>query len=182
MIYYNTRVEMIADVGGHGAEIGVQRGAFSEQILPHVASLALIDAWNSDICDPRDPARSTQGGHEENYRVVCDRFDFEPKARIIRASSVDAAMGFRLRSLDWVYLDAGHDYGSMLADLSAWAPIVRDCIMGHDYRDDDTAIRMGFGVVEAVARFCDTHGWELVALTRDEWPSYKLVRRAECLR
>lgn len=177
MIYYETRLDMIAATGGHGAEIGVQRGVFSEQILPHVASLALIDAWDSSLCDPRDPARIPQGGQEENYRKVCERFDFEPKVRILRMSSLEAASHFKDRSLDWVYLDAGHDYVSVMEDLTAWARVVRDCIMGHDYTRSDEAVSMGFGVVAAVNDFCDAFGWEVVALTGDEWLSFKLERR-----
>lgn len=179
MTYYDTRLEMIAAHGGHGAEIGVQRGAFAEQVLPHVSSLALIDAWDHRICDSRDPARLDYGGQEENYRAACERFDFEPKARILRMPSREAAKHFAPRSLDWVYLDAGHTYDDVMADLCAWGPVVRECIFGHDFRDDDHALSMGFGVVEAVTIFCAEQEWDLVALTRDEWPSFKLVREGK---
>ena len=52
-------------------------------------------------------------------------------------------------SLDFVYIDADHEYASVLADLTAWTPKVKPYgfIGGHDYTFYTT------GVVHAVVEF-----------------------------
>lgn len=53
----------------------------------------------------------------------------------VKKRSVEAAPDFADASLDAVYIDAAHDYGSFKADLLAWAPKVKPggIISGHDY-------------------------------------------------
>ena len=49
--------------------------------------------------------------------------------------------------LDWVFIDANHNYDYVRADIAAWTPKVRPggIIAGHDYLDRD-----GWGVIRAV--------------------------------
>lgn len=53
----------------------------------------------------------------------------------LRMTSVEAAKGFADESLDFVFIDAAHDYDSFSADLRAWLPKVklRGIIAGHDH-------------------------------------------------
>jgi GR25 family glycosyltransferase involved in LPS biosynthesis/cephalosporin hydroxylase len=52
----------------------------------------------------------------------------------IRKTSVEAAQDFKDGSIDFLFLDAAHDYESVLADLKAWYPKMHyhRCIAGHD--------------------------------------------------
>ena len=52
-----------------------------------------------------------------------------------REPSTTAAARFAPRSIDFLWLDAGHRYDEVLADLQAWLPKVRDggVIGGDDY-------------------------------------------------
>ena len=54
---------------------------------------------------------------------------------VIQAESVRAAAQVADGSIDWVFIDALHDYRSVRADIRAWAPKVRPggLISGHDY-------------------------------------------------
>lgn len=69
-------------------------------------------------------------------------------------------------SLDWVYIDAAHDYSSVARDLEVTRQKVKSdgIIAGHDY------VRWGSfgfrcGVVEAVNEFCIKYDYELLYLT-----------------
>jgi hypothetical protein len=54
---------------------------------------------------------------------------------------------FQDKSLDFVYIDAAHDYENVKKDILAWLPKVKNggYIAGHDYRYDPN-----IGVYEAV--------------------------------
>ncbi len=68
------------------------------------------------------------------------------------AKSVRAAVLFPDASVDFVFLDAAHDYQSVTADLRAWWPKIKPggVLAGHDY------VPVWGGVVEAVDEFFGT--------------------------
>lgn len=67
---------------------------------------------------------------------------------LLIADSVSASRLFTNASLDWVHLDAQHDYANVKADIQAWLPKVKlgGWLSGDDY--DETKWP---GVVNAVA-------------------------------
>lgn len=147
-------------------EIGVDEGDFSAQIL-EVAEpwkLHLMDPWkHHDDATYRD---SCYGGLErgqremdEKYDKVLGRFQEEiasGKVTIHRAYS-DAMEEFEDASLDWVYIDANHQYEFAKADLARCARKVKSggFILGDDY-----GIRGWFdsGVTKAVDEFVNENG------------------------
>jgi len=72
---------------------------------------------------------------------------FADKIQLIIAGSVAAAALFPDASLDWVHLDARHDYASVKADIEAWLPKIRSggWLSGDDYNEEKWP-----GVVKAV--------------------------------
>lgn len=60
---------------------------------------------------------------------------FGGKITLIIADSVSAARLFSDASLEWVHLDARHDYASVRADIEAWLPKVKvgGWLSGDDY-------------------------------------------------
>jgi hypothetical protein len=136
---------------GVGAEIGVQKGHFSAQLLrlARPTRLHLIDPW-----------MQTRG--EEFYDGVCRRFatKIERGTVIIhRARSADVAGA--LEDLDWVYIDGNHEYQAVKEDLAAYNAIVKPggTIAGDDYGMSSYA--WGDGVREAVDEFVNAHGYHL---------------------
>ena len=60
---------------------------------------------------------------------------FGDKIQLIISDSVSAAQLFSNASLDWVHLDARHDYESVKADIQAWLPKIKSngWLSGDDY-------------------------------------------------
>lgn len=68
---------------------------------------------------------------------------------VIPFSSLEAALRYEEHTLDFVFLDADHDYTAVSADIRAWLPKIRPggYLGGHDYLPDWP------GVVRAVDEF-----------------------------
>lgn len=77
----------------------------------------------------------------------------------IRAPSLQAAGTFADESLDAVFIDAGHEYEDVIADLHAWHPKVRTggYLCGHDYSLSWP------GVMKAVDEFYASRPTELIS-------------------
>ena len=132
-----------------GAEIGVETGIFSEQLCRRNlgVSLMCVDAW-----------RAYAGYREHVSQEKLDGFYTTAGARLapfgcelVRRFSVEAARDVPNESLDFVYIDANHEFSHVVADLTAWVPKVRrgGIVSGHDYvRRVDNGYQVH--VVEAV--------------------------------
>ena len=169
------RRAMLAQVapGSVVAEVGVDRGAFSRQILDvaRPAELHLVDVWASERY------------HEGLYRQVTAAFADEIAAgrvHVHRGASVAAAPEFADGTLDWVYIDTDHSYETTRDELAAYAPKVAPggVLAGHDYLVGNWVAGNRYGVMEAVHEFCVARDWELVALTAvlTEKPSFAIRR------
>lgn len=116
-----------------GAEIGVERGAFSEVLCTGVPGLHLtaIDAWTAY---PGYREHVTQAKLDGFYAETVTRLT-PYGATILRGFSTLVADAYEPASLDFVYIDANHTLPQVIADLAAWAPKVRSggIIAGHDY-------------------------------------------------
>lgn len=116
-----------------GAEIGVQRGIFSEQLCksnPGVEHYC-IDAYTPyrDYKDFRAQAIFSSFQDEAHRRLA------PYNCKFIRKFSLDAAEVFADNSLDYVYIDANHRFDYIIDDLIAWGGKVRSggIVAGHDY-------------------------------------------------
>jgi len=182
---FKTRIEMIASLpkGSSIAEVGVWRGYFSNEILslPNLNHVWLVDSWRKRD-DYNDPLADPSVDHEANYLETLENIQGHRhggRYAIMRMDSLGAAeMAFENRvTFDGVFLDAAHDYDSVLADLRAWSRVMSPSasIMGHDFCDDHpTAVKYGWGVQKAVAQFCKETDWKLVAVSEEEFPSFCL--------
>jgi cephalosporin hydroxylase len=79
--------------------------------------------------------------------------NIEPVRNIIvphKQTSAEFAATVNSESTDFVFLDAGHTYADVMADILAWWPKVKPgChLAGHDYH-------YAFGVKKAVDEFCE---------------------------
>lgn len=121
-----------------GAEVGVFRGELSQRLLSlWGGKLYLIDGWRH-IPGLVDVGNPDHNGHLDNMAQAFMRvYDFGDRACMIRDLSVNASKMFQDESLDFVYIDAGHDKKSVNEDLNAWYPKIKKggMLIGDDYYD-----------------------------------------------
>lgn len=155
------------------AEVGVYRGETSAAILRNCPNvhLLMVDQWTSvtagDYLQTGDQrARDTQAGHDRAREIAYALTDSWSARRSIapiaslQAASLEAAcrsIGTG-QQLDLVFIDAAHDYHSVVDDIAAWAPLVRPggILCGHDFGHR----RFG-GVQQAVREFVEPRGLDL---------------------
>lgn len=119
-----------------GCEVGVWKGATSEQLLRHLPKLFLfmVDSWKHIGSQMKT---ESQNDVDDALQAAYERTDFASDRRsIIQSPSVKAArMLFYNEELDFVFIDADHLYKSVYEDIRAWWPKVRKggLLMGHDY-------------------------------------------------
>ena len=148
---------------GTGAEIGVKLGKYSDLLLStwNGAKLISIDPWlEAEPDEYVDRANVQQDQHQRFFEATRSRLaKHGARSEIWRRTSTEAAGHVADRSLDFVYIDARHDYDSVIEDLAAWFPKLRPggLIAGHDYVDGDFPQGV-FGVKRAVDEFFAARG------------------------
>ena len=165
-----TLAEIMAEAGYKvGAEIGVERGVYSQVLCQKIPGLKLycVDPWQpygiSDARRERSAFRSAQ--------AVLAGFNVE----FVIKTSWEASKIIPDRSLDFVYIDAMHDFDNVMTDLILWVPKVKvgGIVSGHDY-----APYWQFGVIQAVNTYTKAHNilnWYLVMGDRE--PSWLWVNK-----
>lgn len=121
-----------------GCEVGVKKGRFAHALLgawPGCASYTLVDLWQSQA-NYRDRANVADAQQARNMRITMKRLEpWRPRLAVCRNFSTVCAARLRDGSMDFVYVDARHDYKGVLEDLLAyWPKLAPGGIMaGHDY-------------------------------------------------
>lgn len=167
---------------GRGAEVGVQKGLFSKQILAGWEGRLLysVDPWADFRTDDRyrDPSNVEQAEQDARYRETCERLAcYGDRSCILRMTSCDAALIIEDNTLDFVYIDAMHHYEAVKEDLALWFPKVKvgGLLCGHDYVDrfDD---QRDFGTKRAVDEFVAVHQLRLFKTWEELYPSWLCIK------
>jgi hypothetical protein len=164
---------------GEYVEVGVWAGTYAEKIATwgDFAMLHLVDPWKHQP-DYKDLVNVDDGEFQRVYEQVENKFRGNPRIKIHRKASVEAAASFNNLSLDFVYIDANHEYSHTLDDMNAWFPKVRvgGVFAGHDYGDYDDG-QTSFGVKSAVCDFLKSQKkhYSLHILKRDD-ASWMIVK------
>lgn len=134
-----------------GAEIGVEQGEYAEVLFKANPGLTLfcIDAW-----------KSYSGYRDHKSQDKLDRFLNTAAARLSRYNarmicefSMEAVKRIEPGSLDFVYIDANHQFEYVVNDIIEWSKRVRSggIVSGHDYIRSGTNYPVH--VVEAVTAY-----------------------------
>jgi hypothetical protein len=163
---------------GCGAEVGVKKGWYSEVLLNDWEGrhLISIDPWRSaPETDYVDLANVPQEAHDSYHGETVKRLSrFGDRSTIWRVTGSEAIDRIPHHCLDFVYLDARHDYASVTQDLQEWIEKVRPggVLAGHDYLDG-TFPDGDFGVKSAVDEFFAPRGLRVGATFADPpWISW----------
>lgn len=151
----NGLIHLLNDLGlnGEGAELGVHRGKFSEQILSiwnPPGRLHMIDVWEE--IDNYNYVRSKDMEYAIN-RVK--KFD-NNRYNIVKKYTTEAALLYPNEYFDFIYLDASHTYESSRRDIQMWWPKLKrgGIFCGDDYINGNfEAAGYRFGVKDAVDEF-----------------------------
>jgi hypothetical protein len=132
-------------------EIGVWKGRSTFALANGCSKIYAVDNFkgNSDERGKDQPHfEATQ--KDISIEFLNNLIVFSDKLTLYKMDSIEAAKLFKPKSIDMVYLDAGHLYPEIKTDLDVWLPITRKLICGHDYFRED--------VMQAVQeRFSKTH-------------------------
>ncbi len=156
--------ELLAKFGAKkGAEVGVAEGHFSELLCQKIPELELIcvDLWQEG--DDKKSKEKGQKAHEYSYEQ--SKKKLAPfNATLIKGNSTDVVREVPLESLDFVYIDACHEFDYVIEDIVEWSKRVKKggLVAGHDYYHFRNA-----GVIEAVDTYSRAHGIDEVFLTNE---------------
>jgi hypothetical protein len=163
---------------GTGVEVGVQAGSYSAWILHRWWGWRLIsvDPWTaSPESEHVDIANVEQERHDALFALTASRLaPFGARSVIWRMTGDEAVTHIADASLDFVYLDASHDQGSVASDLATWERKLKSggILAGHYYLDADLPEGQ-FGVKTAVDKFFAARGRKVNETAADRpWPSW----------
>lgn len=126
----------------HFVEIGAFKGKSTAFMAVEIANCKkairfdVVDTWQGS-------SEHQKGAFSEDASVVANQLfeDFSRNTssvadyiRPVRMTSLEAAQLYQDGSLDFVFIDASHDYENVKADILAWKPKVKSggYIGGHD--------------------------------------------------
>lgn len=172
-----------------GLEVGVFKGKFSATLAEAnpQAQVYGVDAWKLDAHPPGVFGHgTTQYYFDQCYLETLERTKNYKNYTIIKDLSVNAAKNFADNSLDFVYIDAGHDFLNFTLDLTSWLPKVRPggIMSGHDwaYYPFEKYIHVKY-VLQAYMKCYNIKPFFVIGsqekkegTTRDRWRSWMFVK------
>jgi hypothetical protein len=117
-----------------GAEIGVYKGEFTEQLCKAGLKVYAIDPWITYKNYRKHPQELD---YNELYEMTKSKLT-SYQCEIIKKTSMEALEDFPDNSLDFVYIDGNHSIPYITQDIYEWCRKVRPggVISGHDYFND----------------------------------------------
>ena len=125
--------------GAQVVEVGSWQGRSTVAICEALRkkSGVLMSAVDTFQGDPHIEQLEAAKSLEEDgvYKAFCANTAAYPFLKIVRATSLEAVGRFADGSLDWVFIDAFHEYDAVTADILAWYPKLKPggLLSGHDY-------------------------------------------------
>ena len=144
------------DTGAHFVEVGVWKGMsacfMAVEIINSGKNIRFdcVDTW--DYVDTSNEINKTQ--FDNLFNIFSKNIEpVKNNINIVKSLSWDGALNYEDNSLDFVFIDAAHDYESVKKDINTWYPKIKNggIIAGHDYHNN-------CGVLPAVNEFFEDKG------------------------
>lgn len=149
--------------GAQFVEIGCWKGKSSAYMAEEIKNSGkLIDFWCVDTWE----GTLTEKGHQKDpdvvtgtlYQTFLDNMSpFPLYYKPLRMLSTEAAKTFDDNTFDFIYIDAGHEYEDVKADIEAWLPKLKPggVIAGDDYNSFKVAraVHENFTNIKSPNRF-----------------------------
>lgn len=115
-----------------GAEIGVEKGVFSEKLARAGLQVYAIDSWKNYPGYMWPKSQEVLDSFYEQTKKVLAPF---PECKVIKKTSMEAVGDFNDESLDFVYIDANHTFRYVAEDIYEWSKKVKKggIVSGHDF-------------------------------------------------
>lgn len=167
--YADTKQNIYRALDKLNCKVGVEIGVRLANNLSNLAKnpkfkkgmLYGVDCWTEDPDRPEiNDIGITQQELDSQYWQCVAKFSLNPYVKIIRNFSYEASLNFPDEYFDFIYIDAAHDYDSMVDDLNAWWPKLKKggIFSGHDYISYDVVWRgKKCEVYRAVNEFVKKH-------------------------
>lgn len=129
------------------AEIGCYAGESTVMFAENVKLIYAIDPW-LNLYDKNDKSSSIFP-MKEVEKSFDERIKNFSNVKKIKTTSIEGSKLFTDKVLDFVYIDANHQYNAVLEDIKIWIVKVKDkgLIGGHDYTSKPVRFRQ---VIKAV--------------------------------
>jgi predicted O-methyltransferase YrrM len=151
---YPSRLELLDSLpkGGVAVEVGTERGLFAREILDRVGpdKLYTVD-MKYDIF---------------KYELFTNEEKDSGRIEFRTGFSDQELAKFDDDSIDLIYIDAGHAFKNVQADIAVSAKKLKKSgvIVLNDYTAWSAPEMMPYGVIAATNAFCNRHGWLVRAI------------------
>jgi hypothetical protein len=130
-------IEANTNVVIYGVEVGIAYGSMSMALLAHFPTLTIVGVDPFEPYSTTDHMSKSQNDMDKLCKFTTERVQesFQNRFILMRLPSIKAVDQFANESLDFVFIDACHEYEPVKADIEAWASKVRSggILCGHDY-------------------------------------------------
>jgi hypothetical protein len=134
-----------------GIEIGVKQGHFAKHVLDGWSTCKkyhLVDLWGEQQ-NYKDVANVNNETHNKFYLETLENIAaHRDRVEIHRMLSTEASKLFPKESIDFIYVDARHDYCAVMEDLMHYWPILKPggIMSGHDYNENSEVRGQDWGL------------------------------------
>jgi predicted O-methyltransferase YrrM len=117
-----------------GCFFGASTIFLGKEIKKHKKNIVIhaIDRWTEQTWDERGE------GVYDCFLLNIEKAGVDDLINVIKDTTHNASMAFKRQSVDFVYIDAGHDEKNIRQDINDWMPKLKQggWIGGHDYQHD----------------------------------------------
>lgn len=116
------------------AELGSWKGKSSHALASGCkGKVWCIDHWKGSVDTKLEEIAKTENIYVEFLK---NTKQFK-NINVLKMTTSEAANQFADKSLDMVFIDAGHTYAEVIEDINTWYPKTKKLLCGHDYNTVD---------------------------------------------